>query len=146
MDGACDDIECGESEAPETLCMARSTNGIHSFVEGEYSQTGVVGAIGGTVEYARSEAVWQEDEEVELYVWWYGEIEEDAYTPWWVLSGTSLNDAIAANGSILLYGFCEAEVVNPTDCAAGWRFYLGGYFAHDDTFHLEDGECAVTST
>jgi len=145
MDGACTDNSCTSTTAPDTICFSKSTNA-YSFLEGEYDQTDAVGPIHGYPEYARSASIYYEGEEVPVFLWYYGEVSEHTNLQWWVMSSSSLEEALASNGSVGVYAFCESDVANPIDCAAGWRFYFVDNYAMDDSFALSAGECEVVHT
>ena len=109
-------------------------------------QTDNTGDIYGYPEYERTDKIYYEGEEVPVYLWYYGDVQKDTTLQWWVISSSSLEEAAAVNGSVGVYGFCEAAVANPVDCAAGWRFFFVDNFALDESFALEGGECAVETT
>jgi len=145
MNSSCTEDACTSTDAPDTICFSKSTNA-YSFLEGEYDRTDSVGPIHGYPEYARTDSIFYEGDEVEVYMWYYGETSEDTNLQWWVMSSSSLEEAVAANGSVGVYSFCEANVDNPIDCAAGWRFYFVDNYAMDESFELNAGECEEVAT
>ena len=144
MDGSCTDYSCSTTTAPDEICFSQTTNG-YAFMEGNYEKTSFTGDVFGYPTYKRSEEIYYDGSLIEVYMWYYGEI-ESADLHWWVLSSSTLEEAIAANGSVGVYAFCEADVQNPVDCTAGWRFHFVNHFAMDESFVMSPGQCAVSTT
>ena len=69
----CSDYHCIDDEpAPDTLCLSKNSV-LHSFLEGTYVRSGVVGAD-GSVEYVKEQVMWDEEGNAiqpHLY-YWYG--------------------------------------------------------------------------
>eukprot|EP01084_Bolivina_argentea_P119189 211354_1 len=126
--------------APERFCMEKSTVW-HGFLEGEYAQTGVVGATYSSVEYMRTEALFYDDEYIDIYVWWFGEINIDEHS-WWVISKSSLTTAISHGGDVMIFAYCESKTKSPGECASAWNFYFGSAFHPDPAFEVYDGLCS----
>ena len=147
MNTQCTENQCITSTIADTLCLARTSLPVHSFLEGEYYKTDITGPLRNTPEYTRVDKIYYDGVEVKVYMFWFGEVDEDIPYPWWVISNVNLTTAIELNGSVPVYAFCEAETNNPLDCKTGWRFSYGeGLFHHDSTFEMISGECPTTTT
>merc|ERR1719242_521098 len=148
LGGSCTDNSCTTTDVPDQICFSKSTNA-WSFMEGDYALTGTTGDIYGYPEYERSDTIYYEGEQVPVYLWFFGDALADTTLKWWAISSSSLAEAAMANGSVSVYGFCEADTENPVDCAAGWRFFFLNSFALDESFEMAAGECVeqiVTTT
>ena len=140
----CTQSQCNQTLAPDTICL--SENGLtHSFLEGGYAKTDIIGSRYGTPEYKRSEPLIYDGEEIDMYVWWYPEVDKEVDLRWWVISSTNLTTGVQTNGSAFIYAICEAEVSNPADCK-GWSFYFQYGFFYDDEFQADSGQCAEPTT
>ena len=145
MDTQCPEYQCVDTAIPDKLCLERNSV-MHGFLEGEYYRTNITGPLRNTPEYTRVDPLYLNGEEITIYIWWSGEVDEDTLYPWWVISSANLTTAIALNGSVGRYAFCEAETNNPLDCKTGWNFYFGQGFYYDDTFSMTSGECIEATT
>ena len=126
------------------ICMTRNSI-MHSFLEGEYSKTGVRGNKYNTSEWTRSDLLYYGDGTfVPIYVWYYGEVSDSLH--WWVIANNNLSTAIANNGSSV-YGFCPSYTNSPSNCLACWSFYFSGdediqgAWHSDCKFKLSDNSC-----
>merc|ERR1712176_1620111 len=131
--------------APDTLCMSK--NGImHSFLEGEYVHTGVVGNKYGTKEYVRSKQLVYNGEAINVYLWFYGEMSPKY--DWWIIASHNLSIGLQQNYSYS-YGWNPCSIANPVNCHAPWNFYWAGHdnvrgvWHADASFELHEGECAT---
>lgn len=85
--GKCDNKACDTSySVPDTVCMGKNSI-MHSFLEGEYVQTGERGKKYNTSVWQRSENLFYDDEFVPVYMWYYGEISNDVQ--WWVIAASN---------------------------------------------------------
>ena len=148
MDTQCTGNQCVDTSISDTVCLTRISLPVHSFLEGEYYKTDVTGPLKNTPEYTRVDKIYYDGVEIQAYIWWLGEVDEDIYTPWWVISNVNLTTFIESNGSVgTIYAFCEAETNNPVDCDSGWRFGYGDTGAiYDNTFEMISGDCPVITT
>jgi len=145
MGSQCTNYQCVDSVIPDKICLDRNSV-MHGFIEGEYYKTDVIGPLMNTPEYTRVDKIYRDGAEIIIYIWWYGEVDQDTNYAWWVISPNNLTSAIALNGSVAIYAFCEAETNNPLDCGTGWNFYYGLGFYYDDTFEMTSGECVEPTT
>eukprot|EP01084_Bolivina_argentea_P233597 393408_1 len=149
MDTKCEDImiieQCNSSNIspPNKLCMDKNSV-MHGFLEGEYIKTNSIGPNYGTVEYERKDKLYYENTLIDIYIWWFGEIDADRYS-WWVLSDSNLTTAIALKGYVNIYGYCESKTNNPIYCNTEWKFYFVNNFHTDYAFELYSGECNIGS-
>eukprot|EP00486_Rosalina_sp_Unknown_P003758 CAMPEP_0201575966 /NCGR_PEP_ID=MMETSP0190_2-20130828/21474_1 /ASSEMBLY_ACC=CAM_ASM_000263 /TAXON_ID=37353 /ORGANISM="Rosalina sp." /LENGTH=791 /DNA_ID=CAMNT_0048006257 /DNA_START=189 /DNA_END=2567 /DNA_ORIENTATION=+ len=121
---SCGNYICPDDfNVPDDICMTRNSI-MHSFLEGEYTTTGVTGSKYNTSEWSRSDKLYYGDGTfVPVYLWYYGEVNDDLH--WWVIANNNLSTAIANNGSSV-YGFCPSYTNSPTNCLSCWNFYFSG--------------------
>eukprot|EP01083_Nonionella_stella_P153459 493084_1 len=140
----CDAYECAEVDiVPAKACMERNSI-MHSFLEGDYELTGVRGNTHNTSEYVRTDKLYYDGESVPVYVWYYGEVDDEFR--WWVISTVNLTTAMDS-GAGSVYAWCASNTISPTNCMACWNFYfapdntLHGSWHPDCQFAMSDGEC-----
>eukprot|EP01084_Bolivina_argentea_P236758 398027_1 len=136
-------IECPEIDFfPTKLCLNKNSI-MHSFLEGEYSETGVIGEEYGTKEYRRNEKLYYDGNVIDVYIWFYGELTEKY--PWWIISSHNMSVGNAQNYS-LVYGYNACKVSNPANCKGNWNFYWSGMnefgsWHNDVEFYITVGDC-----
>merc|ERR1719464_1279233 len=136
--------KCSEDAiAPDMLCMTKNSV-MHSFLEGQYVATGNVGDTFGTKEY---KAIGMDHDDMEVWLWWYGEVNEEY--PWWILSSHDIHAGDQQNYS-LVYGYTACSNANPAECYGDWNFFwrgtAGGSWHNDPEFAMLEGQCAPITT